>query len=73
MQATDTPEDYLQEAYLGEIGGEATFRALAEALPEQANDLNLLAEVERVTAEYLSLHLLSPVPAGRSGSFLRSC
>lgn len=63
MQATDTPEYYLQEAYLGEIGGEATFRALAEALPERAGDLNLMAEVERVTADYLSQHLLTPVPA----------
>ena len=61
-QAMGTPEHYLQEAYLGEIGGEATFRALAESLPERASDLHLLAEVERVTAEYLSLHLLSSVP-----------
>jgi hypothetical protein len=63
MQATDIPERYLQEAYLGEIGGEATFRALAEALPERASDLHLLAEVERVTAEYLNLYLLSSVGA----------
>jgi hypothetical protein len=61
MQANDTPEIYLQEAYLGEIGGEATFLGLVEALPERAGSLNLLAEVERVTAEYLSDHLLSPI------------
>ena len=63
MQAANTPERYLQEAYLGEIGGEATFGALAEVLPEHATGLRLLAEVERITAHYLSLHLLSPVPA----------
>jgi hypothetical protein len=43
-QAMDTPEHYLQEAYLGEIDGEATFRALVESLPERASDLHLLAE-----------------------------
>jgi hypothetical protein len=63
MKTMDTPEHYLQEAYLGEIGGEATFRAIAELLPERASELHLLAEVERITAEYLSVHLLSPVPA----------
>ena len=59
------PEQYLQEAYLGEIGGEATFRALARALPERKKELVLLAEVERVTAEYLRQHLLSTVPEER--------
>jgi hypothetical protein len=61
LQATNTSERYLLDAYLGEISGEATFRALAGTLPERASDLHLLAEVERVTAVYLSHHLLSPV------------
>ena len=61
MQATDTSQRYLLDAYLGEIRGEATFRLLAEALPERAGDLHMLAEVERVTAAYLSHYLLSPV------------
>ena len=61
MQATDTSQRYLLDAYLGEIRGEAIFRLLAETLPERASDLHTLAEVERVTAVYLSHHLLSPV------------
>ena len=54
-------DDYLREAYLGEIGGEAYFRSLAEVLPDRATALNLLAEVEQVTAEYLEPHLQAPV------------
>jgi hypothetical protein len=61
MQATNQSERYLLDAYLGEISGEATFRALVESLPERASELHLLAKVERVTAVYLSHHLLSPV------------
>ncbi|MBT7878355.1 MAG: hypothetical protein HN738_09750 [Gammaproteobacteria bacterium] len=59
--ATDTSQQYLLDAYLGEIRGEATFRLLAETLPERADDLHMLAEVERLTAAYLSDYLLSPV------------
>jgi len=61
MMATDTSQQYLLDAYLGEIRGEATFRLLAETLPERADDLHMLAEVERLTAAYLSDYLLSPV------------
>jgi hypothetical protein len=61
MPTTNTPESYLLDAYLDEISGEATFLALAETLPERANDLHLLAEVERTTAVYLSHHLFSSV------------
>ena len=61
MQTTDTSQRYLLDAYLGEIRGEATFRLLAETLPERADDLHMLAEVERLTAAYLSDYLLSPV------------
>ena len=61
MQTTDTSQRYLLDAYLGEIRGEATFRLLAEALPERVADLHMLAEVERLTAAYLSDYLLSPV------------
>ena len=61
MMATDTSQQYLLDAYLGEIRGEATFRLLAETLPERADDLHMLAEVERLTAAYLSVYLLSPV------------
>ncbi len=57
-----TSEDYLREAYLGELGGEATFRALVEVLPDRAADLSLLADVERVTANYLKPHLRAEVP-----------
>ena len=59
--ATDKSQQYLLDAYLGEIRGEATFRLLAEALPERADDLHMLAEIERLTAAYLSHYLLSPV------------
>ena len=61
MMATDTSQQYLLDAYLGEIRGEATFRLLAETLPERADDLHMLAEVERLKAAYLSDYLLSPV------------
>ena len=61
MMATETSQQYLLDAYLGEIRGEATFRLLAETLPERADDLHMLAEVERLTAAYLSDYLLSPV------------
>ena len=61
MMATNTSQQYLLDAYLGEIRGEATFRLLAETLPERADDLHMLAEVERLTAAYLSDYLLSPV------------
>ena len=61
MMATETSQQYLLDAYLGEIRGEATFRLLAETLPERADDLHMLAEVERHTAAYLSDYLLSPV------------
>ena len=61
MMATDTSQQYLLDAYLGEIRGEAIFRLLAEALPERVADLHMLAEVERLTAAYLSDYLLSPV------------
>ncbi|MGI9328943.1 MAG: hypothetical protein ACR2PZ_27245 [Pseudomonadales bacterium] len=61
MHSTHNPEQYLQQAYLGEIGGEATFRSLADALPERADALNLLAEVERLTADYLRTHLLTQI------------
>ncbi|MFP6806732.1 MAG: hypothetical protein VB957_06065 [Pseudomonadales bacterium] len=61
MQEKNTSERYLLDAYLGEISGESTFRALVGTLPERASDLHMLAEVERVTAVYLSHHLLSPV------------
>ena len=79
MQATDTPEQYLREAYLGEIGGEATFLALIDSITEKGNELRLLAQVENVTAEYLKPYLYSPIPeeevasrrsAVRSGSAL---
>ena len=55
------PSRDLTRQEIGEIRGEATFRLLAEALPERAGDLHMLAEVERVTAAYLSHYLLSPV------------
>ena len=61
MMAIDKSQQYLLDAYLGEIRGEATFRLLAEALPERVDDLHMLAEVERLTAAYLSDYLLSPV------------
>jgi hypothetical protein len=61
MMAIDKSQQYLLDAYLGEIRGEATFRLLAETLPERADDLHMLAEVERLTAAYLSDYLLSPV------------
>ena len=44
MMATETSQQYLLDAYLGEIRGEATFRLLAETLPERADDLHMLAE-----------------------------
>ncbi len=61
MTETVTPEEYLKQAYLGEFGGEETFLAWVESLPECAESLQLLAEVEAATAAYLKPHLLSPV------------
>ncbi len=56
-----TPEEYIKQAYLGEFGGEETFRAWAELLPKRAESLNLLAEVEAATAAYLKKYLLAAV------------
>ena len=53
MQANDHPEQYLKKAYLGEIRGEATFRAFVDVFPEHRAALELLAEVERATAQFL--------------------
>lgn len=63
MQATHSPADYLKQAYLGEVAGEASLRALSSLLPEQSVQLNLLAEVEAATAKMLEAVLLEPVPA----------
>jgi hypothetical protein len=61
MLATDPSEAYLKQAYLGEIRGEAFFRGLTQAMPERADDIALLAEVERATAAYLFPYLVKPV------------
>ena len=54
---THDPGKYLTDAYLGEIGGEASFHALAKRFPERAADLALLADVEARTASYLADYL----------------
>ena len=61
MAETHDPEAYLKEAYLGEIGGEATFLAWLDQLPGREASLRLLAEVEAATARYLKPHLMGEV------------
>ena len=51
------PKQYLLDAYLGEIGGEASFLALIDRLPEHEDTLRLLAKVESDTATALAPYL----------------
>ena len=61
MSESHDASSYLKDAYLGELGGEASFIAWEEVLPERKDSLRLLAEVEAVTARYLRQHLMSEV------------
>ena len=54
MSAAVAPETYLKNAYLGELGGEAFFRGLAEFFPARGDSIDLLARVEARTAAYLA-------------------
>ncbi len=51
------PQDYLKSAYLGELGGAATFEAVKSKLPNHTEALDLLARVERETARFLKPEL----------------
>ena len=64
MSTIVASEEYLKQAYLGEYGGEASFLAWAQCLPEQEPSLRLLAEVESSTANYLRVHLSKEVTQG---------
>lgn len=54
---THAPDQYLKDAYLGELRGQATFEMLKERFPDKARELDLLADIEAATAIFLRPHL----------------
>lgn len=57
------PDQYLKDAYLGELRGQATFEMIKERFPDKARELDLLAEIEAATAIFLRPHLSKEVSA----------
>lgn len=55
------PDQYLKDAYLGELRGQATFEMLKDHFPDKANELDLLAEIEAATAMFLRPYLSKEV------------
>lgn len=55
------PDQYLKDAYLGELTGEATLQMLRGHFPEKVDALNQMARIEALTAKFLRAHLCASV------------